>query len=144
MSSECCLKKEIEKPACICYHEELLSVLGKKWAVLILRIIQSFGVSNYNEIFGKISGITPKAFGDKLRILENGKLIERKVIMDQPLRTKYSLTFEGEKLLASLKPFFKDSQFHPKTQLNDALIAFGPVRCSPGKKRRPFVDRRFI
>ncbi|MDA2922851.1 helix-turn-helix transcriptional regulator [Patescibacteria group bacterium AH-259-L07] len=108
MKPKCCLKNEIEKPICVCSYEELFSILGKKWVVLILRIIHIFGSSGYNEIFNKISGITPKAFGDKLRILENSGLIERKVVSEQPLRTEYSLSFEGEKLLASLGPFFDE------------------------------------
>ncbi len=113
MKPECCLKSEIAEPICICPHEELFSVIGKKWAVLILEIIHSLGAPGYNEVFGKISGITPKAFGDKLRVLEKNGLIERKIVSQEPLRTEYSLTSEGGKLLANLRPFFDDSLASP-------------------------------
>lgn len=105
MNSECCLKNE-KRPVCICANEERLSVLGKKWAVLILRIIGTSGTAGYNEVFRQISHITPKAFGDKLRILESKNLIARKIIHERPVRTEYALTPEGEKLLETLEPLF--------------------------------------
>jgi DNA-binding HxlR family transcriptional regulator len=123
MNQECCLKKE-EKPTphqsrqrrddtgqvCVCSHEKTLSIIGKKWAVLILRILKSSGTAGYNEIFGQISGITPKAFGDKLKILETSGLIEKKIVSERPFRTDYSLTSGGEQLLSGLEPFLSETK----------------------------------
>lgn len=85
-------------------------MLGKKWAVLILRIINASKTCSYNKIFSQISGITPKAFGDKLRILESNGLVKKKLVSSKPLRTKYSLTLEGKKLLSTLEPFFETKE----------------------------------
>lgn len=107
MDTSCCVIHEEGKPICICPYEDSLSVLGKKWAVLILRIINSSNSASYNKIFSQISGITPKAFGDKLGILGSNGLVKKKLVSSRPLRTEYSLTLEGKKLLSTLEPFFE-------------------------------------
>jgi DNA-binding HxlR family transcriptional regulator len=127
MNQECCLKSE-EKPICICSHETTLSVIGKKWAVLILRILKSSGTAGYNEIFGQISGITPKAFGDKLKILETSGLIEKKIVSDKPFRTDYSLTSEGEQLLAGLEPFFSETKTVSSANFLTPKFSASPAR----------------
>ena len=109
MNQGCCLKSE-EKSVCICSHEKKLSVIGKKWAILILRIINTSGTAGHNEIFTQISGITPKAFGDKLKILENSGLVEKQIVNERPLRTRYFLTYDGKQLLTAMEPFFSKTK----------------------------------
>lgn len=106
MSTECCVKDGRGAPACVCAHEELLSLIGKKWAVLILRLLREPGTAGYNEIFRNISGITPKAFGEKLQLLERAGFVARSVRSEQPRRVDYALTAAGKDLLASLEPLF--------------------------------------
>jgi DNA-binding HxlR family transcriptional regulator len=109
MNQECCLKSE-EKSVCICSHEKMLSVIGKKWAILILRIINASRAAGYNEVFTQISGITPKAFGDKLKILENSGLVEKQIVSERPFRTEYFLTSDGQQLLTAMEPFFSETK----------------------------------
>lgn len=105
MGTACCLKDESERSrSCVCGYEELLAVVGKRWAMLILQLLQARGGSRYNDLFHRIAGITPKAFGEKLKALAEQGVIERTVTSDLPLRTKYSLTPKGEKVLAAIKP----------------------------------------
>ena len=103
MISACCLKPN-EQTLCSCSAEELLEVIGKKWVVVILNLIHAYGPLGYNAIFNKISGITPKAFGDKLRLLAGRGLIAKHVA-EKPLRTTYHLTPEGRAILERLRPF---------------------------------------
>lgn len=105
MNLGCCLKPE-EKSLCTCAYEELFDVIGKKWAVVILNLLRSHGSLGYNEIFNKISGITPKSFGDKLKLLEERRLIARR-ITEKPLRTTYTLTDEGRNLSGHLLSIFE-------------------------------------
>lgn len=105
MNSECCLKPT-EKPLCTCSYEEVLDAIGKKWAAVILNLLSSYESLGYNTLFEKISGITPKAFGDKLHMLESAGLVEKKVISERPLRTQYALTSEGQRVIASFTSLF--------------------------------------
>lgn len=105
MNLKCCLKPE-EKSLCTCAYEELFDVIGKKWAVVILNLLRSHESLGYNKIFNKISGITPKAFGDKLKLLEERRLIARR-ITEKPLRTIYTLTDEGRNLSGHLLSIFE-------------------------------------
>ena len=41
-SAECCVKP-LEKAACSCAYENLLDAIGKKWAVVILNLLQRHG-----------------------------------------------------------------------------------------------------
>jgi len=104
MNPECCLKP-IEKHLCSCQYDELLDAIGKKWTVVILNLLHFHGLLGYNAMFNKISGISPKAFGDKLKLLEERGLITRQ-ITEKPLRVHYRLTAAGRKRLESLHLFF--------------------------------------
>lgn len=104
MNSECCLKPQ-EKQLCTCSYEEVFHLVGRKWTVVILNLLHSYGSLGYNAMLAKISGITPKAFGDKLKALEEKGLIEKHVT-EKPLRSTYSLTTEGKRLSEGLSPFF--------------------------------------
>jgi len=104
MEAKCCLKPT-EKFLCSCSYEELLHTIAKKWTVVILNLLHSYGPLGYNALFNKISGISPKAFGDKLKLLEERGLITRQ-ITENPLRVHYRLTAAGRKRLESLHLFF--------------------------------------
>lgn len=104
MNQECCLKPS-EKFFCTCSYEDRLELIGKKWALVILNLLYARGPLGYNALFAKISGITPKSLGDKLKLLEEKGLLIRSITA-KPLRVTYQLTPEGKMLLESLSPFF--------------------------------------
>lgn len=104
-SSECCVTP-LEKAACSCAYEDLLDAIGKKWAIVLLNLLHRHGRLGYNALLNKMAGITPKAFGDKLKLLEQKRLIAR-CVTDRPHRVFYELTPEGTMLLERLTPFFK-------------------------------------
>jgi len=104
MDPICCLKPA-EKPYCTCSFDELFAVIGRKWALVILNLLNNYRTLGYNQMLNKISGITPKAFGDKLKLLEEKELVEKNTNR-KPLRTTYALTPKGEEFLLSLLKFF--------------------------------------
>lgn len=103
MNTECCLKPQ-EKSLCSCSYDELLDIIGKKWTVVILRLLHAYGSLGYNEMLKKISKIAPKSFGDKLKLLETRGLMARSV-SEKPLRITYRLTPAGKIVLERLNPF---------------------------------------
>lgn len=102
-SAECCVKPP-EEAACACAYEDLLDAIGKKWAVAMLNLLQRHGRLGYNALLHKMADITPKSFGDKLKLLEERGLIAR-CATDRPRRVFYELTPAGKILLQSLAPF---------------------------------------
>ena len=110
-SPECCVKP-LEKAACSCAYEDLLDAIGKKWAVVLLNLLHRHGRLGYNALLNKMAEITPKAFGDKLKLLEEKGLIAR-CVTDTPRRVFYELTPEGKILLESLASFFNTSGKSP-------------------------------
>lgn len=110
-SPECCVTP-LEKAACACAYEDLLDAIGKKWAVVILNLLHRHGRLGYNALLNKMADITPKAFGDKLKLLEEKGLIARSAT-DRPRRVFYELTPAGKILLERLASFFNTSGTSP-------------------------------
>jgi DNA-binding HxlR family transcriptional regulator len=106
-SVECCVKPP-EKAACSCTYEDLLDAMGKKWAVVLLNLLHRHGRLGYNALLDKMADITPKAFGDKLKLLEERGLIARSATV-RPRRVFYELTPAGKMLVERLAPFFNSS-----------------------------------
>ncbi len=110
-SAACCVQP-LEKAACSCAYEDLLDAIGKKWAVALLNLLQRHGRLGYNALLHKMADITPKAFGDKLKLLEEKGLIARSAT-DRPRRVFYELTPAGKILLESLAPLINVSTHSP-------------------------------
>lgn len=110
-SFECCVKP-LEKAVCSCAYEDLLDIIGKKWAVVMLNLLHRHGRLGYNALLNKMADITPKSFGDKLKLLEEKGLIAR-CVTDRPRRVFYELTPEGKIVLERLTPFFNTSGKSP-------------------------------
>jgi len=109
--SDCCLTPP-EKASCTCSYDALLGVIGKKWAVVILNLLHGHERLGYNALRAKMPDVTPKALGDKLKLLEEKGLIAR-CPADSPHRVFYELTAQGKALLESLAPFFdRSGTFH--------------------------------
>lgn len=81
-----------------------METLSKKWAILIIAAIGSQGKIRYNEIMGRLGGISPKSLSDRLKDLEKAGLITREAFAEIPPRVEYTLTEDGEGLLGTLAP----------------------------------------
>lgn len=88
-----------------CPVERTVNVIGGKWTLLILRDLFE-GTRRFGEIRVSLKGVSPKTLTDKLRELENGGIIQRKIYAEVPPRVEYSLTRRGQ----SLKKIFDAMQ----------------------------------
>jgi DNA-binding HxlR family transcriptional regulator len=88
-----------------CPVERTVNAIGGKWTLLILRDLFE-GTRRFGEIRASLKGISPKTLTDKLRELENGGIIQRKIYAEVPPRVEYSLTRRGQ----SLKKIFDAMQ----------------------------------
>ncbi|BDG61518.1 winged helix-turn-helix transcriptional regulator [Caldinitratiruptor microaerophilus] len=80
-----------------CPIEKTLSVIGKKWTVLILRDLMA-GTRRFGELLNSLEGISPKTLSERLKELEEGGVVHRQVFPEIPPRVEYSLTEKGRSL----------------------------------------------
>jgi DNA-binding HxlR family transcriptional regulator len=73
-----------------------LGVLGKKWALLILRDIAFLKIDRFNQIRLSIPGLTSRVLVMRLRELEETGLIEPNVIQHKPKLVRWALTEKGK------------------------------------------------
>ena len=102
-----------------CPIETTFRIIGKRWTVLIIREILR-GRTQFNRFMENIEGITPKVLTERLRELEQLRIIKREIVSEYPIRIEYSLTDIGkgfEPVLLSAATF--SMKYMPKTVFND-------------------------
>jgi DNA-binding HxlR family transcriptional regulator len=86
-----------------CNADEIWSVLGKIWALLILKKLLENELTRFNEIKKAIPMISNTVLSERLRDLEGHSLITRKIYTEVPLRVEYSITKQTHELGKILK-----------------------------------------
>ena len=82
--------------------ETTLSLIGNKWAILILRDLLP-GTKRFSELQRSIGTISQKVLTSHLRDMEANDLIHREVYAEVPPRVEYSLTDLGRSLAPILE-----------------------------------------
>lgn len=107
-----------------CPIKTSLGVLGKKWAMMLLRDIGILGVDRFNRLLDSISGLTPRVLSMRLRELEKEGFIESIEKGKSPtMIVRWTLTEKGRRdvlpILLQLTAFgskwHADSVFEDKT-----------------------------
>lgn len=80
-------------------YTQLEDVVGCKWSVSVLRAV-SDGISRPGALERHIQGISTKVLSERLRKLTGYGLLAKQVYAEVPLRTEYSLTQNGQKLVS--------------------------------------------
>jgi len=78
-----------------CPIETTFKIIGKKWAVLIIREMFR-GTTQFNRFLESIGSITPKVLTERLRELEKFGIIKRRIVSEYPIRAEYELTDLGK------------------------------------------------
>jgi len=78
-----------------CPIEATFRIIGKKWAVLIIRELFR-GTTQFNRFLENIEGITPKVLTERLRELEKLDILNRRIVSEYPVRVEYELTDLGK------------------------------------------------
>ncbi|MBI3639527.1 MAG: helix-turn-helix transcriptional regulator [Thaumarchaeota archaeon] len=81
-----------------CQADEIWSVLGKAWALLILKKLTENEATRFNEIKKAIPQISNTVLSDRLHDLEEQGLITKKIYAQVPIRVEYSLTKQARDL----------------------------------------------
>ncbi|MFF8784507.1 winged helix-turn-helix transcriptional regulator [Streptomyces sp. NPDC015125] len=101
--------------------EVVLSVVGGKWKLLIIRYLL-LGTHRFGELKQAVSTITQRMLTRQLRELENDGLVSRTVYPEVPPRVEYALTEAGESLrgiIGELDAWGSWYRQHQKAQVRD-------------------------
>ena len=85
-----------------CGLRKVLNIIGGKWKILLLCVIDDKGVMRYGELRRAVYGITNTMLAQSLKEMEEDGLIERKQYREMPVRVEYSLTEEAHSMIPIL------------------------------------------
>ena len=85
-----------------CGLKKVLNIIGGKWKILLLCVIDDKGVMRYGELRRAVYGITNTMLAQSLKEMEEDGLIERKQYREMPVRVEYSLTEKAHSMITIL------------------------------------------
>lgn len=81
-----------------CQADKIWSVLGKTWALLILKKLAENEATRFNEIKKAMPRISNTVLSERLHELEEHGLITKKIYAQVPMRVEYNLTKQARDL----------------------------------------------
>ncbi len=87
----------------ICPVTKILSLLSKKWNLVVLRQLDNGGTRRFNELLGGINGVSSRTLSKRLKELEKAGILKRAQFNEIPPRVEYSLTQSGSELIKCFK-----------------------------------------
>ncbi len=75
-------------------------ILGSRWTAQILRELLAHGARRFQDLQDALPGIAPTTLSNRLKMLEQSGVVERRQYADHPPRAEYVLTIKGEKMNA--------------------------------------------
>ena len=88
-------------------YSQLEDVVGCKWSVSVLQAVAD-GVSRPGALERHVHGISTKVLSERLRKLTIYGLLAKHVYAEEPPRTEYSLTQNGQKLVSIISQIKKE------------------------------------
>jgi DNA-binding HxlR family transcriptional regulator len=82
-----------------CPVRKAMDILDSKWTLLIIRDLLQ-GKRRFGELRSTIGEISPKILTQRLRLLEQEKIIVKTVFAEVPPHVEYELTARGQELQA--------------------------------------------
>jgi len=77
-------------------------LLGKRWSALIVQELIS-GPQRFRELLKHLSRINDKVLSQRLKELEEAKILKRRVFAEVPIRVEYSLSDKGQALASVIR-----------------------------------------
>ena len=106
-----------------CPVKTAMVYLSLKWTIDIIRDLMLRN-RRFSEILSENPGLSNKVLSQRLKQLEGGGLVDKKIVSKTPLKIEYELTERGYKLnkvlyeLAQFSyEFYKDEIFNPGMEL---------------------------
>lgn len=85
-----------------CGLKKVINIVGGKWKIMILCVIDNNETVRYGELNRSIADITNTMLANSLKELEKDGLVERKMYDEMPVRVEYTLTDKAKSLIPIL------------------------------------------
>lgn len=85
-----------------CGLKKVIGIIGGKWKIMILCVIDKEETVRYGDLKRAIFGITNTMLAQSLRELETDGLVLRKQYDEMPVRVEYSLSKKAKSLIPIL------------------------------------------
>ena len=85
-----------------CGLKKVLNIVGGKWKIMILCVIDNNEVVRYGDLRRTVYGITNTMLAQSLKELESDGLIYRTQYNEMPVRVEYSLTEKTKSMIPIL------------------------------------------
>jgi DNA-binding HxlR family transcriptional regulator len=113
--------EEVISKMSACPIDFSFKILGQKFMILILRDLILFGKKRFSNLLESVEGINQKTLSIRLKELEYGGIIKRKIYSENPVRAEYLITKKGrmlrpvlEQMAAFSLSYCSDSVFEDK------------------------------
>ena len=80
-----------------CPVAKSLEIIGDRWTLLIVRDLLK-GARRFQDLQASLTGIAPAVLSDRLKLMEEHGLVERRFYSEHPPRAEYLLTNKGKEL----------------------------------------------
>jgi len=80
-----------------CPVAKTLEVVGDRWTLLVVRDLLP-GTRRFQDLLASLPGIAPNILSDRLKLMEEHKLVRRHFYSEHPPRAEYELTPRGREL----------------------------------------------
>jgi DNA-binding HxlR family transcriptional regulator len=77
--------------------QHAVEIIAKRWTALIIRVLMD-NPMRFNELAERLSVVSDRVLSERLKELEQEKIVERRVSTEPPIRVEYSLTDKGRAL----------------------------------------------
>lgn len=98
----CVDRAATERHECLCPTTALVQIIGRKYALPLLRLIAEYRQIRFGEIKSRMDDMSSSTLTIRLAELEKAGFIARRMFAEIPPRVEYRLTKAGEQLLKSL------------------------------------------
>lgn len=85
-----------------CGLKKIIDIIGGKWKIMILCVIDREEVVRYGDLKRAVFGITNTMLAQSLKELETDGLVLRKQYDEMPVRVEYSLSKKAKSLIPIL------------------------------------------
>jgi len=80
-----------------CPVAKTLDLVGDRWTLLVVRDLLG-GTRRFQDLEASLPGIAPNILSDRLKLMEEHRLVRRRFYSDHPPRAEYALTDKGREL----------------------------------------------
>ena len=80
-----------------CGVAETVRIIGRKWTLLILKELFT-GTKRFNQLQRSLNGISPRTLSQRLKQMEDDKILVKKIFAEVPPHVEYSLSDKGYSL----------------------------------------------